>query len=89
MDKCLQMLDKELRRLGNRIRRAERDFGSLPKRRDGRELEEESPGWNGLEESPGWRELEESAKERDLVRDWSGKEGKDIEDIGRNSIGDI
>ncbi|GFU67427.1 hypothetical protein TNCV_641271 [Trichonephila clavipes] len=35
-----------------------------------------SPGWNGLEESPGWRELEESAKERDLVGDWSGKEGK-------------
>ncbi|GFT60705.1 transposable element Tcb1 transposase [Trichonephila clavipes] len=25
---------------------------------------------------PGSRELEESAKEKDLVRDWSGKEGK-------------
>ncbi|GFU38950.1 hypothetical protein TNCV_1753621 [Trichonephila clavipes] len=34
MDKCLQMLDKVLWRLGNRIRRAERDFGGLPKRRD-------------------------------------------------------
>ncbi|GFV96848.1 hypothetical protein TNCV_4350611 [Trichonephila clavipes] len=28
------------------------------------------------EESPVWNGLEESAKEKDLVRDWSGKEGK-------------
>ncbi|GFV47440.1 hypothetical protein TNCV_4830961 [Trichonephila clavipes] len=30
----------------------------------------------GEEESPGWNGLEESAKEKDLVRDWNGKEGK-------------
>ncbi|GFV82671.1 hypothetical protein TNCV_1619001 [Trichonephila clavipes] len=29
---------------------------------------------------PWWRELEESAKEKDLVRDWSGKEGKTMND---------
>ncbi|GFU73485.1 hypothetical protein TNCV_137711 [Trichonephila clavipes] len=29
-----------------------------------------------LEESPGWNGLEQSAKEKDLVREWSGKEGK-------------
>ncbi|GFW65687.1 hypothetical protein TNCV_891771 [Trichonephila clavipes] len=28
------------------------------------------------EESRGWNGLEESAKEKGLVRDWSGKEGK-------------
>ncbi|GFX44171.1 hypothetical protein TNCV_4119671 [Trichonephila clavipes] len=37
---------------------------------------EKSRGWNGRGENSGSRKLEESAKERDLVRDWSGKEGK-------------
>ncbi|GFV58168.1 hypothetical protein TNCV_687751 [Trichonephila clavipes] len=39
---------------------------------------EKSPALDreNLRGDPGWRELEESSKERDLVRDWSGKEGK-------------
>ncbi|GFT91346.1 hypothetical protein TNCV_4285361 [Trichonephila clavipes] len=34
------------------------------------------PGIREKKPCPGSRELEESAKERDIVRDWSGKEGK-------------
>ncbi|GFV17095.1 hypothetical protein TNCV_3632591 [Trichonephila clavipes] len=73
MDKCVQKFDKELCRLGQDGSGYGRKRKALPWiERTG----EESPGWNELEESPGWRKLEESAKERDLVRDWSEKEGK-------------
>ncbi|GFV16957.1 hypothetical protein TNCV_3072501 [Trichonephila clavipes] len=38
------------------------------------------------EKSPGWRELEERSKERDLVRDWSGKQGKTMNAGGMREL---
>ncbi|GFX35509.1 hypothetical protein TNCV_103161 [Trichonephila clavipes] len=71
MDKCVQKLVKELWCLAlDGPGYEEKALPSIER------TWEDIPGWNRLEESPGWKELEESAKERDLVRDWSGKEGK-------------
>ncbi|GFW56758.1 hypothetical protein TNCV_4068381 [Trichonephila clavipes] len=73
MDKCVQMLDKELWRLGpdgpGDGKKLER--GARPR------MEKKKP-WieKAREESPGSKGLEESAKEKGLVQDWSEKDGK-------------